>query len=194
MGEFRGTVSFPDKETAQARGSVLATCLFEIDGVVLVFFGKDYISVTKDENSNWEVVSKEINAAIVEFYTTGPRNKLGELLMMDESDEDLGGGSTEIYDDDDEIVATVKELLDTRIRPVVQEDGGDIKYHGFDYDTGEVLLQLQGACVGCPSSSATLKGGIEQMLTHYVPEITGVREVLDDEQTLSYQPQPIQAR
>jgi len=194
MGEFRGTVSFPDKETAQARGSVLATRLFEIDGVVLVFFGKDYVSVTKDENSNWEVISKEINAAIVEFYTTGPRNNLGDLLMMDESDEDLGGGSTEIYDDDDEIVATIKELLDTRIRPVVQEDGGDIKYHGFDYDSGEVLLQLQGACVGCPSSSATLKGGIEQMLTHYVPEITGVREVLDDEQTLSYQPQPIPAR
>ena len=73
----------------------------------------------------------------------------------------------------------------------MQEDGGDVMYRGFDYDTGEVMLQLQGSCVGCPSSSATLKGGIEQMLKHYVPEITSVKEILDEEQTLSFKPQPV---
>ena len=96
---------------------------------------------------------------------------------------------TEILDTDDEVVMMIKELLDTRIRPSVQEDGGDIAYRGFE--NGEVLLQLQGACAGCPSSQATLKGGIEGMLMHYIPEVEGVREVFDEESSampLSFKP------
>lgn len=96
---------------------------------------------------------------------------------------------TEILDTDDEVVMMIKELLDTRIRPSVQEDGGDIAYRGFE--DGEVLLQLQGACAGCPSSQATLKGGIEGMLMHYIPEVEGVREVFEEESSampLSFEP------
>lgn len=96
---------------------------------------------------------------------------------------------TEILDTDDEVVMMIKELLDTRIRPSVQEDGGDIAYRGFE--DGEVLLQLQGACAGCPSSQATLKGGIEGMLMHYIPEVEGVREVFEEESSampLSFNP------
>lgn len=194
MGEDGGTVSFSDLATAERAGAVLATRLFQIPGVVLVFYGRDYVSVTKDDSRNWEPVSEEIFAEITQFYATGERDSDGKLIMMNDSDEGMMSSTTEIYDDDDEIVATIKELLDTRIRPVVQEDGGDVVYRGFDYDTGEVSLQLHGACVGCPSSSATLKGGIEQMLQHYVPEITAVKEVVDEEMMLSYKPQPIPPR
>merc|ERR1712166_22108 len=91
--------------------------------------------------------------------------------------EDVGPSDTEILDDDDELVATIKELLDTRIRPVVHEDGGDIEYHGFDQDTGIVYLKMKGACASCPSSTATLKYGIENMLQHYVEEVKSVEAV-----------------
>ena len=156
---------------------------------------------------------------MTDFYIHGPKYEDGAPVICETTDFDGYVSSiTETYDDDDEatpnpnakpnlndslpsrplsnpstlqIVATIKELLDTRIRPVVQEDGGDVVYRGFDEETGEVMLQLQGSCVGCPSSSATLKGGIEQMLRHYVPEITAVKEILDDAQVLSYKPQPV---
>merc|ERR1711939_570805 len=189
MGEYGGTVSFPDAATARRLGSALATRIFEIPGVTAVFFGPDFVSVTKEEERVWSAVTPEVEAAITEFYAVGPRDSRGQLIMVE---EDMAPrADTEILDTDDEIVATIKELLESRIRPVVQEDGGDILFRGFDEESGEVHLQLQGACVGCPSSSATLKGGIEQMLRHYVPEISGVREVVDDEQVLSYDPQPI---
>jgi len=192
MGEVGGTASFPDVSAAISMGSPLAINLFEIDGVTAVFFGPDFLSVTKQEESQWDVVKPEIYRRITEFYAEGARNAEGKLIMVEEGVN--SGADTVIHDDDDEIVATIKELLETRIRPVVQEDGGDIVFRGFDEQTGEVLLQLQGACVGCPSSSATLKGGIEQMLRHYVPEISGVREILDEDIKLSYNPQPIPNR
>jgi len=126
--------------------------------------------------SAWDSVTPDVFSAVTDFYLHGPKYEDGAPIIFDNTDFDgFVSSITETYDDDDEIVATIKELLDTRIRPVVQEDGGDVLYRGFDEETGEVLLQLQGSCVGCPSSSATLKGGIEQMLRHYVPEITAVR-------------------
>jgi Fe-S cluster biogenesis protein NfuA len=177
-----------------------------VDGVKTVFFGADFVSVTRSEDVEWDLLKPHIFACIMDFYNSGQ-----ELVV----DADTNPSDTAILPEDDEVVAMIKELLDTRIRclaipcmpsvrgygnimavrrrPSVQEDGGDISYRGFE--DGEVLLQLQGACAGCPSSQATLKGGIEGMLMHYVPEVTGVREVFEDvegtPQPLSFTPQPV---
>jgi len=116
----------------------------------------------------------EIFAAIMDFYSSG------QPLFLDSK----SGAPTDtaINEDDDETVAMIKELLETRIRPAVQDDGGDIEYCGFDPETGVVKLKMQGACSGCPSSSLTLKSGIENMLMHYVPEVKGVEQELDPEE------------
>lgn len=98
-----------------------------------------------------------------------------------------GPSDTAPDEDDDEVVQLIKELLDTRIRPAVQEDGGDIVFKGFDHDTGIVELQLQGSCSSCPSSTATLHGGVERMLMHYIPEVKGVVQKDDDERTLHWE-------
>jgi Fe-S cluster biogenesis protein NfuA len=103
------------------------------------------------------------------------------------SDAASGPSDTAADDDDDEVVQLIKELLDTRIRPAVQEDGGDIVFKGFDEDTGVVLLQLQGSCASCPSSTATLHGGVERMLMHYIPEVKGVLQQDDDDGTLRWE-------
>jgi Fe-S cluster biogenesis protein NfuA len=182
MGEGGGTAVFSDIREAAA--SPLARSLFQVDGVIMVFYGADYISVTIIDKE-WEVVKPDIFACIMDFYHSG------QPLVL-EGAAGLSGADTEILDTDDEVVMMIKELLDTRIRPSVQEDGGDIAYRGFE--NGEVLLQLQGACSGCPSSQATLKGGIEGMLMHYIPEVEGVREVFEEESSavpLSFEPQPV---
>lgn len=127
--------------------------------------------MTKADDASWDLLKPEIFAAIMDFFSSG------KPLIMDSNT--LASVDTAIHEDDSETVAMIKELLETRIRPAVQDDGGDIEYRGFDPETGIVKLKMQGACSGCPSSSVTLKSGIENMLMHYVPEVKGVEQELD---------------
>ena len=158
-----GTVSFPNAEAA-AR-SPLAARLFAVDGVTGVFFGADFITVTKGD-VHWDGLKPGILGAIVEHYASGDPI-LTEATVKAESAAASGP--------DSEVVEQIKELLETRVRPAVAQDGGDITFH--DFDDGVVYLHMQGACAGCPSSTATLKSGIENMLRHYIPEVTEVRAV-----------------
>lgn len=163
------TVDFPD--WTHSHKSPLAKRLFGIDGVKSVFFGPDFITITRaDEDVEWRVLKPEIYATIMDYFMAGL-----PIMADEEPSQD-----TLIEDDDDEVVMLVKELLDTRIRPTVMEDGGDIIYKGFDQVTGIVQLKMQGSCSNCPSSTVTLKNGIENMLKFYVPEVKGVEEVLDE--------------
>eukprot|EP00250_Pteridium_aquilinum_P033573 c5864_g1_i1 orf=73-921(+) len=166
-----GSADFPNSRAGMS--SPLAKALFRIDGVNRVFFGSDFVTVTKDEDFTWDLLKPEVFAAIMDFYTSN------QPLFYDA--KTASPSDTAIKEDDDEIVAMIKELLETRIRPAVQDDGGDIEYHGFDVETGIVKLRMQGACSGCPSSSVTLKSGIQNMLMHYVPEVKGVEEVKDND-------------
>eukprot|EP00871_Galdieria_phlegrea_P005949 jgi/Galph1/841/GphlegSOOS_G5581.1 len=154
-----------------ARVSPLAKRLFAIDGIAAVFLGPDFITVTKKENIQWSVLRPEIFEAIMEFY-----NGEEPVLM-----EDVPESDTTIRPEDDEVVAMIKELLETRIKPAVAEDGGNILYRGFHPETGIVDLELQGSCTTCSSSVVTLKSGVENMLMHYIPEVKGVREVMSEE-------------
>ena len=159
MGQ--GTADFPDKDSA--RTSALARRLFQIDGVIGVFLGSDFITVTKLDDQEWFTLKPSILAGIMEHYASGlPVIEAQQSGDADASDED-----------DDELVKQIKHLLDTRVRPAVAMDGGDIVFH--DFDDGVVTLSMQGACSGCPSSTATLKMGIENMLRHYIPEVKEVR-------------------
>ncbi len=157
-----GTADFRDAETAAGQ-SPLAKRLFEIAGITGVFFGADFVTITKDESKEWYLLKPSILGVIMEHFTAG-------RPVLSAPREDTGPS-----EDDDEIVVQIKELLDTRVRPFVAQDGGDIVYHGFE--EGVVFLTMQGACAGCPSSTATLKLGIENMLRHYIPEVVEVRAV-----------------
>eukprot|EP00465_Bigelowiella_longifila_P010007 CAMPEP_0185251792 /NCGR_PEP_ID=MMETSP1359-20130426/1111_1 /TAXON_ID=552665 /ORGANISM="Bigelowiella longifila, Strain CCMP242" /LENGTH=254 /DNA_ID=CAMNT_0027833815 /DNA_START=6 /DNA_END=770 /DNA_ORIENTATION=- len=161
-----GAMDFSDKNAAAV--SPLAKRLFGIEGVVNIFLANDFISVTITEEEQWHAIKPEVYAQIMEFFQSG-----ASVIANEEDVKDTAG--TEIYDDDDEVVAMIKELLESRIRPAVQEDGGDIAYRGFE--DGIVKVQLQGSCVGCPSSSVTLKMGIENMLKHYIPEVNAVEAI-----------------
>lgn len=167
--EGGGTCDVPN--IGAAKGSPLAKLLFRIDGVQGVFFGGDFITVTKfeDEAAEWKIMKPEIFATIMDFFNSG-------LPVVHEGAEI--SGDTEIFDDDDETVQMIKELLDTRIRPTVQEDGGDIVYMGFD--DGVVKLKMQGSCTSCPSSIVTLKNGVQNMLQFYVPEVVSVEQIFDE--------------
>ncbi|XP_055830885.1 nifU-like protein 5, mitochondrial [Solanum dulcamara] len=167
-----GSTDFPNARSAM--NSPLAKALFGIDGITRVFFGSDFITVTKSEEASWDFLKPEIFAAIMDFYSSG------NPVFLDSST--AASMDTAIHEDDSETVAMIKELLETRIRPAVQDDGGDIEYRGFDPDTGVVKLKMQGACSGCPSSSVTLKSGIENMLMHYVPEVKSVEQELDEDE------------
>ncbi|KAL7471081.1 hypothetical protein ACHAXS_011366 [Conticribra weissflogii] len=152
--------------------SPLAKILFNLDeGVKSVYLGYDFITVTKYAEAHWQHLQTPIFGAIMDFYASGKP----ALLEVPEITD------TTILEDDDEVVAMIKELLESRIRPAVQEDGGDIRYVGFEEDTGIVTVRLAGSCVGCPSSSVTLKNGVENMLMHYIPEVTSVISLDDDE-------------
>ncbi|KAG1670438.1 hypothetical protein FOA52_010174 [Chlamydomonas sp. UWO 241] len=147
-----------------AEGSPLAARLFKVEGVTNVFFGPEFVTVTKQADVAWAQLKPDVQAAIAEHFHSGEP----VLVPSAEGDgEDHG---------DDEIVAMIKELLETRIRPAVNEDGGDIVFKRFNLDSGIVTLKLMGSCDGCPSSSVTLKSGIENMLMHYIPEVRGVEE------------------
>jgi Fe-S cluster biogenesis protein NfuA len=160
MGD--GTAHYADREAA-AR-SPLALRLFDIDGVAAVFLGSDFITVTTD-GTDWQDLKPAVLGAIMEHLSAGqPVVEPEAVPQAAASDED-----------DDEIVIQIKDLLDTRVRPAVAQDGGDIVYQGFE--DGIVYLHMQGSCAGCPSSVATLKHGIENLLRHFVPEVTEVRQI-----------------
>ncbi|MBF0374895.1 MAG: NifU family protein [Alphaproteobacteria bacterium] len=156
----RGTVDFAS-EGAAAR-SPLAQRLFAIDGVTGVFLGSDFVTVAKRDAQDWPVLKPQILAAIMEHFASGAP------VVVD-------GGEQAEQGDDSDVVTQIKELLDTRVRPAVANDGGDIIFRSFE--DGVVYLTLQGACSGCPSSTATLKHGIENMLRYYVPEVQAVEAV-----------------
>ncbi len=172
MGE--GTRDFRDAEAATA--STLAAELFSIEGVDRVFFGPDFLTVGKTDDHDWSHLKAPILAAIMDHFTSGQPLFAG----LDASGGDQSVGHDEgVYEGETaQIVAEIKDLLDTRIRPAVAQDGGDILFSRFDDRTGVVYLNMRGACSGCPSSSATLKAGVENMLKHYVPEVTGVEQTL----------------
>jgi Fe-S cluster biogenesis protein NfuA len=160
-----GTADF--RQPGEASNSPLATRLFEIDGVKGVFLGSDFISVTKDD-SEWQHLKPAILGAIMEHYMSGAP-VIGTNGANDET-------TTENYDPKDaDTVATIKELLETRVRPAVAQDGGDITFHGFR--DGVVSLHMRGACAGCPSSTATLRHGIENLLKHFCPDVQEVQAV-----------------
>ncbi len=161
----RGTADFTTAEDTAGR-SPLAARIFEVGEVARVFLGSDFVTVTKTEDADWARLKPRVLGAIMEHYLTG-------LPAMEGTD-----GASEDEDfapEDQEVVEQIKELLDTRVRPAVAGDGGDIVFRG--YRDGVVRLHLQGACSGCPSSRATLKHGVETMLRHYVPEVVRVEQV-----------------
>ena len=160
-----GTADFPSAETAEK--SPLATRIFAVDGVTGIFFGTDFVTVTKADSIDWDHVKPAILGAIMEHFQSG-------APVMD-GDADPSGGHAELTGEDGEIVGQIKTLLDTRVRPAVAQDGGDITFHGFD--RGVVYLHMLGACAGCPSSTLTLKIVIENLLRHYIPEVVEVRPV-----------------
>jgi len=159
-----GTADFPSSDTAGT--SPLAQRLFAVDGVTGVFFGMDFVTVTKQDTLDWNHLKPSILGAIMEHYQSGEP-------VIENGEEQAGHTSHD--GPDSEIVTQIKELLDTRVRPAVAQDGGDITFHGFD--RGIVYLHMKGACAGCPSSTMTLKMGIENLLRHYIPEVTEVRPV-----------------
>ncbi|MBI1360575.1 MAG: NifU family protein [Alphaproteobacteria bacterium] len=155
----------------EAAASPLAGALFGLKGVRGVFLGDDFVSITKDEGADWAPLKPQALAAIMDHYVSGAP------LMLDAGPEvDLASAEDETtYEGETaEIVAEIKELIATRVRPAVAQDGGDIIFKRFDVDTGIVHLTMRGACSGCPSSTATLKQGVENLLRHYVPEVTAV--------------------
>ena len=159
-----GTADFLSVEAAS--NSPLATRIFGVEGVVAVFFGPDFATVTKEDGVEWDHIKPALLGAIMEHYQSGAPVIDGGTTA---------GGHAEHTGEDAEIVNQIKELLDTRVRPAVAQDGGDITFHGFE--RGVVYLHMQGACAGCPSSTITLKMGIENLLRHYIPEVTEVRPV-----------------
>ncbi|MDH3239123.1 MAG: NifU family protein [Alphaproteobacteria bacterium] len=160
----RGTLDMSSPEDAGA--SPLARNLFAVDGVCGVFLGSDFISVTKDGAKDWATMKPMVLSAIMEHFTSGA--PVVEGAAIDEAEQESDG-------EDAEIVVQIKDLLDTRVRPAVAQDGGDIVFRA--YEDGIVFLHMQGACSGCPSSTATLKMGIENLLKHFIPEVREVRPV-----------------
>ena len=158
-----GTAYFPDKKSGKE--SPFALRLFEVEGVEGVFFGSDFITITKNESTNWEIIKPAILGAIMEHYSS--KEKIIE--------ESADNKSANLNKNDSEIVKKIKELIETRVRPAVAMDGGDIVFDNFE--DGIVYLHMQGSCSGCPSSTATLKSGIENMLKHYIPEVIEVRPI-----------------
>ncbi len=160
-----GTADFTD---AAAADSPLATRIFAVDGVTGVFLGNDFVTVTKLDSVDWDHIKPAILGAVMEHYQSGQPVMTG--------DGAVASGHADHDGEDAEIVSQIKELLDSRVRPAVAQDGGDITFHGFE--RGVVYLHMQGACAGCPSSTLTLKMGIENLLRHYIPEVTEVRPVV----------------
>ncbi len=155
-----GTVEFTNKDTANT--SHLANLIFNIKGIERVFLATDFVSVTKNNDTNWEILKPLILTAIMDHYASGKE-------VIEKTQDNI----KETVNEDSEVVKQIKELIDQRVRPAVAMDGGDISFCSFE--NGVVTLQMKGACAGCPSSTATLKMGIENMLRHYIPEVLEVK-------------------
>ena len=168
----KGTAEFKNQKQAESK-SPLALQLFTITGVEAVFFGHDFITITKSGNAVWKYLTTEIQAVIMDFFLTGkdPMFENQESANNKESNKDSA-------EEDSEIVKQIKELIEIKVRPAVAMDGGDIIFHSFE--NGVVYLMLKGSCSGCPSSTVTLKSGIENMLKHYIPEVESVEQVSED--------------
>ncbi|KAH8899630.1 HIRA-interacting protein 5 [Thozetella sp. PMI_491] len=186
------TVPAPFVEYLSARSTIsppypspLAAQLMAIDGVTAVFYGADFITVTKAADANWAHIRPEIFSLITETITTGKPvvNVVERTQDGEENQEAVVEDSLSYNENDSEVVGMIKELLETRIRPAIQEDGGDIEFRGFE--DGYVLLKLRGACRTCDSSTVTLKNGIEGMLMHYIEEVQGVHQVMDAEEEIA---------
>lgn len=162
----KGTKSFENQEDAKI--SPLASALFSVNHVKTVFFGTDFISITKSEQADWSILKPEILTTIMEHFVAGH-----PIFTADNGNEKTADSAS----DDDPITKQIKEILDSHIRPAVANDGGDIVFHSFDSETGTVYLEMHGACSGCPSSTITLKNGIENLLKHYIPEVNQVESV-----------------
>lgn len=158
----QGVANFPSKDHAEK--SPLAQVLFQINGVEALYFGSDFISVTKSANMTWDVLKTELLTTIMEHYVAG------RPIMLESGQEVVTSGA-----EDSDLIKQIKEIIETRVRPAVAQDGGDIIFHSFE--DGIVKLEMHGSCSGCPSSTVTLKNGIENMLKHYVPEVESVESV-----------------
>jgi NFU1 iron-sulfur cluster scaffold homolog, mitochondrial len=165
-----GSRDYADADAAQA--SPLAAAVFAVDGVVRVYLGGDFLTVTKAEDVEWPHLKPHVLAAIMDHYTSGRD-------VVVEGDSDNSEEADIAYEGEAaDIVKEIKEIIDARVRPAVARDGGDISFHSWDHEHGVVKLNMRGACAGCPSSTLTLKQGIENMLRHYVPEVTRVEQVM----------------
>lgn len=155
-------MNFLDK--SHASNSPLAQKLFELDCVKSIFFGYDFITVTKNEDKKWPLIKAEIIVTIMDFMISG--------IEAVRSPKQESASTSKLTSDEDKIIAEIKEIIETRVRPAVMQDGGDIIFH--DFKDGIVRVELHGACSGCPSSTVTLKNGIENMLKYYIPEVESV--------------------
>ncbi len=162
----KGTAFFQSKE--KALNSPFAKRLFKVEGVEGVFFGADFITITKNQKYEWDLIKPMILGAITNHYSSNDS-------VIDDKENKKNNDSEDQNNLDSEIVKQIRELIETRVRPAVAMDGGDIVFE--NYENGIVYLHMQGSCAGCPSSMATLKNGIENMLKHYVPEVTEVRPI-----------------
>jgi len=174
--EYPDIPTFEITNPLQSFKSPLAKSLFKIDGVKSVFLSRDFLTVSIDDPEKWSEVKLEVFSAINNFFENG-----GVVLHRDATPNE----DTLIKEGDDEVIIAIKEILETRIRPMVQEDGGDIVFSRFDDTTGTVYVKLQGSCASCPSSTETLKNGIENMLMHYVAEVESVEQELDEIDAIS---------
>lgn len=170
--------TFEFSSSLQAVHLPLALRLFKLPGVRSVMIGHDFLTVNKLDHVNWANLRPEVVELLDQFLTKKEEPVLTKELL--EQNDSLAAS-----DDDSEVVAMIKELIDTRIRPAIQDDGGDIEYKAFDEQTGTVFLKLQGACKSCSSSEDTLKSGIESMLMHYIEEVKDVVQILDPEEEIA---------
>jgi Fe-S cluster biogenesis protein NfuA len=175
LPEIHGTgihFSISDKKEILSRSPLVKKLFADVKGIKSVFLGRDFLTITKNADESWPRLKPIIFATMLDFFADNTPVYLNE-------DENAGNAVTDttILESDGEVVAAIKELIETRVRPSVQEDGGDIFYVGFNEKTGIVQVRLAGSCVGCPSSSVTLRNGVENMLMHYIPEVKGIEEV-----------------
>lgn len=172
--------TFEFTSSMQAIHSPLALKIFKLHGVKSIMLGPDFLTVNKQEHINWANLSPEVTELMDKFLTEKNDPVITKELYNKTEQEML-----QEEEDDSELVSMIKELIETRIRPAIQEDGGDIEYKAFDEETGKVFLKLQGACKSCSSSEDTLKQGIEGMLKHYIEEVKDVEQILDPEEEIA---------
>ncbi|CAG90379.2 DEHA2G08492p [Debaryomyces hansenii CBS767] len=171
--------TFEFTSTLQAIHSPLALKLFKLHGVRSIMLGEDFLTVNKQDHINWAQLRPEV-VDLLDGFLTSKKESVVTKELIEESEREI-----ESSEDDSEIVSMIKELIETRIRPAIQDDGGDIEFKGFDEETGNVFLKLQGACKTCSSSEDTLKNGIEQMMKHYIDGVQEVIQILDPEEEIA---------